>query len=65
MSGIRPEDRLPLLAACIVMVLGNVVGYLAQWTIYMSIVFAPVAIAAFGATRYFLIGSAFPRPLKS
>lgn len=65
MPGIEPEDRFPLLAACIVMVLGNVVGFLAQWTVYMSILFAPLAIVAFGATRYFLIGEAFPRPMKS
>lgn len=61
---IEPEDRLPLLVACVVMVLGNVVGYLSNWTVFMTIVFAPVALAMFGVTRYVLHGAAFPRPLE-
>lgn len=60
MSGIKSKDRIPLFGACSVMVLGNVIGYVNEWTMYMSVLFAPLAIAVFGLSRYLLYGRAFP-----
>jgi hypothetical protein len=64
MTGIDPRDRLPLLAAVIVMVAGNAVGYAADVTIYLTVFAAPVAIVAFGATRYLLHGSPYPMGVR-
>jgi hypothetical protein len=64
MTGIDPRDRIPLFAAIVVMVLGNVVGYLAELTIYFTVFAAPVAIVAFGATRYLLHGSPYPMGVR-
>jgi hypothetical protein len=64
MTGIDPRDRIPLLAAVVVMVLGNVVGYLAELTIYFTVFAAPVAIVVFGATRYLLHGSPYPMGVR-
>jgi hypothetical protein len=64
MTGIDPRDRLPLLAAIIVMILGNVVGYVAELTIYFTVFAAPVAIVAFGVTRYVLHGSPYPMGVR-
>lgn len=64
MPSIDPRDRLPLLAAVVVMILGNVVGYLADLTIYFTVFAAPVAIVAFGVTRYLLHGSPYPMGVR-
>jgi hypothetical protein len=63
MSGIHPADRLPLLAAAVVMLLANVVGFAAGATIYLSILGAPFAAAAFGAVRYLDDGTVYPAAL--
>lgn len=64
MTGIDPRDRLPLLAAVVVMILGNIVGYVADLTIYFTVFAAPVALVAFGATRYVLHGSPYPMGVR-
>lgn len=63
MSGFNEEDRIPMLAAVVVVVLSNVAGYLLQVTIYMSVLAAPIAIAAFMLVRRLLYGSALPEVL--
>lgn len=65
MSGFNPEDRVPMVAAIAVVVLSNVVGYLFQATIYMSILAAPIAVVAFMSVRYALYGNALPDVLSS
>jgi hypothetical protein len=60
MTGIDPTDRIPLFAAVAVMILGNVVSYLMGSTVYLSILAAPVALAAFAGLRYALHGSPYP-----
>lgn len=60
MSGFDPKDRLPMAAAVIVVVCANIVGYLLDVTIYMSILAAPLAIGAFIGVRYALHGDALP-----
>lgn len=64
MTGIASEDLLPLLAASVVMVLGNVVGYANGWTVQMSILFTPLALLAFGIVRYTLHGNPLPDGLR-
>jgi hypothetical protein len=64
MTGIDPRDRVPLLVAVAVMILGNVVGYAAGLTIYFTVFAAPVAIVAFGVTRYLLHGSPYPMGVR-
>jgi hypothetical protein len=63
MSGFNEEDRIPMVAAVAVVVLSNVVGYLLEVVIYMSILAAPVAIAVFMIVRRTLYGSALPEVL--
>ena len=63
MSGFQSEDKYPMLAAIVVVVLGNAVNYLLEGTIYMGILAAPLALVAFGVVRYALYGRALPGPL--
>lgn len=63
MSGFRQQDRLPMVAAIVVVVVANAVGFALGVTIYMSILAAPLAIGAFAAVRYSLYGSALPDTL--
>jgi hypothetical protein len=60
MSQIDSKDRIPLIAAIVVMALGNAIGYIANVTIYLTIIAAPVAIATFGILRYMMHGSPVP-----
>lgn len=60
MSGFNPEDRAPMAAAVLVVVLANVVGYFLGLVIYISILAAPLAIGAFLLCRYLLYGDALP-----
>lgn len=60
MTGIDPTDRIPLFAAIAVMILANVANYLAGSTIYLTVLAAPVALAAFAGLRYVLHGSPYP-----
>jgi hypothetical protein len=64
MSGLHSEDKLPMAAAVAAVVAGNVVGYLFQVTVYMTILATPFAIAAFMLVRYALYGSPFPDVLS-
>ena len=64
MVGIYREDWLPLIAAVVVVVIGNVITYLNGWTVQAAILFAPFAAVAFGAARYLLHGSPFPDALQ-
>ncbi|MFC7075589.1 hypothetical protein [Haloarcula halophila] len=63
MTGFKPEDRVPMAAAIVVVVVSNVVGYALGVTIYMSILATPLALVAFGLVRYVLHGSAVPDAL--
>lgn len=63
MPAIHPADRLPLLAAATVMILANGIAFMLEATIYLSILGAPVAVAAFGIVRYLAHGSAYPEGL--
>lgn len=65
MSGFRQQDRLPMVAAIVVVVIANIVGFILGVTIYMSILAAPLAIGAFALVRYLLYGSALPDALAS
>jgi hypothetical protein len=60
MTLIDPRDRLPLLAAVLVMLAGNVVVFALGATMYFTVIAAPFAVVAFGLTRYLLHGSPFP-----
>lgn len=60
MTGIDPTDRIPLFVAIAVMLLANVASYLTGSTVYLSILGAPVALAAFAGLRYALHGSPYP-----
>jgi hypothetical protein len=53
-----------MVAAIAAVIVGNVVGYLLQITIYMSVLATPFAIAAFMVVRYALYGSALPDVLS-
>ena len=64
MVGVYREDWLPLIAAIVVAVIGNVITYLNGWTVQAAILFAPFAAVAFGAVRYLLHGSPFPDALQ-
>ncbi|MFB6125771.1 MAG: hypothetical protein ABEJ79_00505 [Halolamina sp.] len=64
MSGFDPKDKYPMLAAVVVVVLGNVVGYFMEVTIYLSILATPLALVAFGVVRYLLYGRALPEALS-
>ncbi|WP_254837983.1 hypothetical protein [Natronomonas marina] len=64
MTGIASEDWPPLVAASLVLVLGNVVGFLNGWTVHLTILFAPLAVVAFGVVRYALHGSPLPDALR-
>lgn len=63
MQGIHPADRIPLLAAVIVMIAANVVGYFVGITVYISVLGAPFAVATFGLLRYFEDGTPYPAAL--
>lgn len=63
MSGIHPADRVPLLAAVAVMLIANVAGFAAGSTIYMSVLAAPAAGAAFALVRYLNAGTPYPAAL--
>ena len=63
MQGIHPADRLPLVAAAIVMVAANVAGFFIGTTIYLTILGAPFAVAAFGLLRYLDDGTPYPAAL--
>lgn len=65
MSGFKSEDKVPMLAAVVVVVLANVVGYALGLVIYLSILAAPLAIGAFLVSRYLLYGSALPDTLAN
>lgn len=60
MTLIDPRDRLPLLAAVLIMLAGNVVVFALDATMYFTVLAAPLAIVAFGLTRYLLHGSPYP-----
>ncbi|MFB6118055.1 hypothetical protein [Halosegnis sp.] len=64
MARIAPADRVPLLAAVVVMLLGNVAGYLAGATVYLTYLAAPVAIGAFCGARYLLHGDPLPAAVR-
>ena len=64
MTGIDPTDRIPLFAALAVMIIANVVNFLAGSTIYLSVLAAPVALAAFAGLRYALHGSPYPAAMN-
>lgn len=63
MTAIPSEDWPALVAAALVLLVGNVITYLNGWVIHTSIVFAPLAVVAFGAVRYALHGTVMPEPL--
>ncbi|QPV63058.1 hypothetical protein I7X12_00005 [Halosimplex litoreum] len=65
MSGFNEEDRIPMVAAIVVVVVSNVVGYSLGVVIYMSILAAPIAVVAFMIVRRALYGSALPDVLAS
>jgi hypothetical protein len=65
MSGFNEEDRIPMVAAIVVVVVSNVVGYSLGAVIYMSILAAPIAVVAFMIVRRALYGSALPDVLAS
>lgn len=65
MSGFDAEDRLPMVAACLVILVGNAASYLLDLTLYVTILVTPLAIVAFGGVRYLLYGSAVPAGLRS
>jgi hypothetical protein len=65
MTGIPSEDWLPLTAASLVLIAGSAISYLNGWVVYMSILFTPFALVAFGGVRYLLHGSALPNALQS
>lgn len=60
MSGFDSRDRLPMAAAVLVIVVGNAISYTLDLTLYLTILVAPVAIAAFAGVRYLLHGEAIP-----
>ena len=60
MTGIDRKDRLPLLAAVIIMLVGNIVVFALGATMYFTVLAAPFAVVAFGVTRYLLHGSPYP-----
>ncbi|TSD09004.1 hypothetical protein DP107_17185 [Haloglomus irregulare] len=64
MQGIHPADRLPLVTAAVVMVAVNAAGFFIGTTIYMSILGAPLAVAAFGLLRYLDDGTPYPAALS-
>lgn len=64
MVGIASEDWVPLIAASLVLVVGNVVSYLYAWPVKVTILLTPVAIGAFGGVRYLLYGSPLPDALR-
>jgi hypothetical protein len=64
MTGIDSRDRIPLVAAVVVMLLGNVVTFAAGATMYFTVFAAPFAVVAFGATRYLLHGSPYPMGVR-
>ena len=64
MVGVYREDWLPLIAAIVVVVIGNVITYLNGWTVQAAILFAPFAAVAFGVVRHLLYGSPFPDALQ-
>jgi len=64
MAGIHPSDRVPLLAAVLVMVLSNVVGYVVDITVYISVLGAPIAVGAFALLRYLDDGTPYPAALS-
>ena len=64
MTGIKSEDRLPLIAASLVLIVGNVVVYLTGNLVYLGILATPLALAAFGLVRYLLYGSPLPDPIQ-
>jgi hypothetical protein len=60
MTLVDPRDRLPLLAAVLIMLVGNVVVFALGATMYFTVFAAPFAVVAFGLTRYLLHGSPYP-----
>ena len=64
MVGVYREDWLPLVAAAVVIVVGNVISYVNDWTVQVAILFTPLAIVAFGGVRYVFYGSPFPEALQ-
>lgn len=60
MSGFNSKDKIPMAAAVLVIVLGNVVSYSLRVTIFLSILAAPLAVVAFVTVRYALYGEALP-----
>ena len=64
MGGLNSKDKLPMVAAVAAVIVGNVVGYLLQITVYMSVLATPFAIVAFMVVRYALYGSALPDVLS-
>ena len=64
MAGVHPSDRVPLLAAVLVMVAANAVGFVLDITVYISILGAPFAVAAFGLLRYVDDGTPYPAALS-
>ena len=64
MTGIKSKDRLPLIAASLVLIVGNVIVYLNGSLVYLGILATPLALAAFGIVRYLLYGSPLPDPIQ-
>lgn len=64
MVGIPSEDWPPLVAASLVLVVGNAITYLNRWVVHLSILFVPLAILAFCGTRYLLHGNPLPDALQ-
>lgn len=65
MSGFDPEDRVPMGMAVSVILVGNAISFALGMTLYVTILIVPVAVAAFGATRYVLYGRATPDGLST
>jgi hypothetical protein len=65
MTAIPSEDWPALIAAAHVLLAGNAITYWQGWVIHTSILFAPLAVVAFGAVRYALYGTPYPAPLVS
>lgn len=63
MTGVHPADRVPLLGAALVMLIANLVGFYIGITVYISILGAPAAVAAFAILRYLADGTPYPAGL--
>ncbi|MEF8829424.1 MAG: hypothetical protein V5A49_10330 [Haloarcula sp.] len=63
--GFNKQDRLPMVAAIVVIAVSNVVGFAFALPVYVTILATPLALLAFGVVRYVLYGSAVPDVLAA